>query len=145
MNQTVKRIVDLLFEDTVENEETKALHEELMNNCQEHYRDLTERGLSEDEAVAEVVESLRGMKDVIAQYPKKSGGAAAAQDEGEGSSWTFSDAEILSADTSDQDLVFVGRIREDLTSDNGLNLWCCGDQVRKGAATNAVQSAELLL
>ena len=48
-------------------------------------------------------------------------------------------------DTSDQDLVFVGRIREDLTSDNGLNVWCCGDQVRKGAATNAVQIAELVL
>ena len=48
-------------------------------------------------------------------------------------------------DTSDQDTVFVGRIREDLTSDNGLNIWCCGDQVRKGAATNAVQIAELLV
>ena len=48
-------------------------------------------------------------------------------------------------DTSDQDIVFVGRIREDLTSDNGLNIWCCGDQVRKGAATNAVQIAELLV
>ena len=48
-------------------------------------------------------------------------------------------------DTSDQDLVYVGRIRDDLTSDNGLNLWCCGDQIRKGAATNAVQIAELLL
>ena len=48
-------------------------------------------------------------------------------------------------DTSDQDLVFVGRIRDDLTSDRGLNLWCCGDQIRKGAATNAVQIAELLL
>ena len=48
-------------------------------------------------------------------------------------------------DTSDQDIVFVGRIREDLTSENGLNLWCCGDQVRKGAATNAVQIAELLV
>ena len=48
-------------------------------------------------------------------------------------------------DTSDQDIVFVGRIREDLTSDTGLNLWCCGDQVRKGAATNAVQIAELLV
>lgn len=48
-------------------------------------------------------------------------------------------------DTSDQDTVFVGRIRDDLTSDRGLNIWCCGDQVRKGAATNAVQIAELLL
>ena len=48
-------------------------------------------------------------------------------------------------DTSDQDLVYVGRIRDDLTDERGLNLWCCGDQVRKGAATNAVQIAELLL
>ena len=38
-----------------------------------------------------------------------------------------------------------GRIRDDLTSDNGLNIWCCGDQVRKGAATNAVQIAQLLV
>lgn len=48
-------------------------------------------------------------------------------------------------DTSDQYIVFVGRIRDDLTSDNGLNIWCCGDQVRKGAATNAVQIAQLLI
>lgn len=48
-------------------------------------------------------------------------------------------------DTSDQDIVFVGRIRDDLTSENGLSLWCCGDQIRKGAATNAIQIAELLL
>ena len=48
-------------------------------------------------------------------------------------------------DTSNQDIVFVGRIRPDLTDDNGLCLWCCGDQVRKGAATNAIQIAELLI
>ena len=48
-------------------------------------------------------------------------------------------------ETSDQDIVFVGRIRPDLTDENGLCLWCCGDQVRKGAATNAIQIAELLV
>lgn len=48
-------------------------------------------------------------------------------------------------DTSDQNLVFVGRIRKDLTTDNGITLWCCGDQVRKGAAENAIQIAELLV
>ena len=48
-------------------------------------------------------------------------------------------------DTSNQDIVLVGRIRPDLTDDNGLCLWCCGDQVRKGAATNAIQIAELLV
>lgn len=47
--------------------------------------------------------------------------------------------------TSDQDLVFVGRIRKDLTSDRGLSLFLAGDQIRKGAATNAVQIAECLL
>ena len=48
-------------------------------------------------------------------------------------------------DTSGQDIVFVGRIRPDLTDANGLCLWCCGDQVRKGAATNCIQIAELLV
>ena len=45
-------------------------------------------------------------------------------------------------------LVFTGGLgptADDLTSDNGLNIWCCGDQVRKGAATNAVQIAQLLI
>ena len=46
--------------------------------------------------------------------------------------------------TTDQDKVYVGRVREDLTN-GGIALWCCGDQIRKGAATNAVQIAELLL
>ncbi len=46
--------------------------------------------------------------------------------------------------TSGQDLVYVGRLRRDLTCHRGLCLWCCGDQLRKGAATNAVQIAELL-
>lgn len=47
--------------------------------------------------------------------------------------------------TSDQDLVFVGRIRNDLVFDNAISLWCCGDQVRKGAATNAIQIMEVLV
>ena len=47
-------------------------------------------------------------------------------------------------ETTGQDLVYVGRIRPDLTDPNGLCLWCCGDPVRKGAATNCVQIAELL-
>jgi len=46
---------------------------------------------------------------------------------------------------SDQDTVLVGRIREDNTIEKGLNLWVVADQLRKGAATNAVQIAELLI
>lgn len=48
-------------------------------------------------------------------------------------------------DTSDQDLIFVGRVRKDISKDNSLVLWCSGDQIRKGAATNAVQIAEVLV
>lgn len=44
-----------------------------------------------------------------------------------------------------QDDCFVGRIRDDLSHPRGLNFWVVGDQLRKGAATNAVQIAELLL
>ncbi len=46
---------------------------------------------------------------------------------------------------SGKDEVFVGRIRKDLTNDNGLSFWCVSDQIRKGAALNAVQIAEYLL
>ncbi len=44
-----------------------------------------------------------------------------------------------------RDEVFIGRIREDISSSNGLAFWCVSDNLRKGAATNAVQIAELLL
>ncbi|MDT3698907.1 MAG: aspartate-semialdehyde dehydrogenase [Thermincola sp.] len=47
--------------------------------------------------------------------------------------------------TSDKDEVFVGRIREDNSIAKGLNLWVVADQLRKGAATNAVQIAELVV
>ncbi len=43
------------------------------------------------------------------------------------------------------DPVYVGRIRRDLAADNGLTFWCVGDQIRKGAALNAVQIAEWLI
>ena len=47
-------------------------------------------------------------------------------------------------DTSDQDLVWVGRVRRDLVDEDAIPLWCCGDQIRKGAAANAVQILRLL-
>lgn len=48
-------------------------------------------------------------------------------------------------DATGQDPVLVGRIRQDISCDRGLELWLCGDQIRKGAALNAIQIAELLL
>lgn len=46
---------------------------------------------------------------------------------------------------ADQDPVYVGRVRKDLANPNGLTFWCVGDQIRKGAALNAVQIAEYLI
>ena len=43
------------------------------------------------------------------------------------------------------DATYIGRIREDLSCENGLAFWCVSDNLRKGAATNAVQIAELLV
>lgn len=48
-------------------------------------------------------------------------------------------------DTSGQDKVYVGRLRPDMVFDGGLSLFCCGDQIRKGAAANAVQILGYLL
>ncbi|MEA4925557.1 MAG: aspartate-semialdehyde dehydrogenase [Syntrophomonadaceae bacterium] len=46
--------------------------------------------------------------------------------------------------TSNRDEVFVGRIRKDISMEKGLNLWVAADQIRKGAATNAIQIAEIV-
>ena len=73
MNASIQGIIDYMFRDTVDNAETRALHEELLNNCLEHYDDLIGRGMSETEAIDAVVESLKGMKEVIDEYPKKPG------------------------------------------------------------------------
>jgi len=48
-------------------------------------------------------------------------------------------------DVSGKDEVLVGRIRPDISHSHGLDLWICGDQIRKGAALNAIQIAELLI
>ena len=50
----------------------------------------------------------------------------------------------LPSESSGKDDVFVGRIRRDLSHPNGLSFWCVSDNLRKGAATNAVQIAELI-
>lgn len=52
---------------------------------------------------------------------------------------------ITPAEAAGEDAVFVSRVREDATVENGLNFWCVADNVRKGAALNAVQIAELLI
>lgn len=48
-------------------------------------------------------------------------------------------------DIADKDPVYVGRLRKDLTCDRGLSFWIVGDQIKKGAALNAVQIAQYLI
>ena len=51
----------------------------------------------------------------------------------------------MPTDVTGRDPVVVGRIRQDISEENALEFWLCGDQIRKGAALNAIQIAELLL
>lgn len=52
---------------------------------------------------------------------------------------------VTPAEIAGEDDVFVSRVREDITVENGLNFWCVSDNLRKGAALNAVQIAEVLV
>lgn len=48
-------------------------------------------------------------------------------------------------DTAGKDPVYVGRLRRDIADDHGLTFWIVGDQIKKGAALNAVQIAQYLI
>jgi aspartate-semialdehyde dehydrogenase len=52
---------------------------------------------------------------------------------------------VTPAEIAGEDQVFISRVREDSTLENGLNFWCVADNLRKGAALNAVQIAERLV
>ena len=103
MNVTIAKIVNLLFEDLVETEETIALREEILQNCQERYQDLREAGISEDDAIHAVIESLSGMEEMLSEYPRKADEPAAvsepeepdeaAEDEEEVRAWSCNPAD----------------------------------------------------
>ena len=114
MNASISGMIDLLFKDTVMNNETRTLYEELLNNCQEHYDDLISRGLSETEALDAVVESLQGMKEVIDEYPKKTSAPAAEESKPETSSHTT--AETIQPEPVRGDQTFdAGSLRSIIT------------------------------
>ncbi|WOH37589.1 aspartate-semialdehyde dehydrogenase [Thalassotalea fonticola] len=77
--------------------------------------------------------SAEEVKELLAQAP---GIVLAAKDE---------DFPTQVSDASGKDEVFIGRVREDISHPNGINMWIVADNVRKGAATNSVQIAELLI
>lgn len=109
MNDTVARIVDLMFEDTEMTEEVAALRDEVMNNCQERYSDLVASGMNEDDAIAAVIESLKGMEDVVSQYSRKSRRNAERQSAQE----TFRKAETSETQPGERHLTFpAGEIHQ---------------------------------
>ena len=77
--------------------------------------------------------SAEEVKELLAQAPSV---VLAAKDE---------DFPTQVSDASGQDDVFIGRVREDISHPNGINMWIVADNVRKGAATNSIQIAELLI
>ncbi len=70
MNEKVTKIVNLLFQDVMPSEEVQALRDEVLNNCQDRFADLIHSGLSEEESLAAVAESLKGMDEVLRDYPR---------------------------------------------------------------------------
>lgn len=78
--------------------------------------------------------SVEDVKKAIAEFP-----GAGLKDDPAGQQYP------MPLDTSGKNDVLVGRIRKDLVNPKGLNLWVCGDQIRKGAALNALQIAEYMI
>jgi len=83
MNTKVTQMIELLFRDVQDSEEVQALREEVLNNCQDRFEDLVRGGLREEEALAAVMESLKGMEDVLKEYPRKEKEAPASNDQTE--------------------------------------------------------------
>ncbi len=81
---------------------------------------------------------------VECEQPVSAEAAAEAISQFEGDVY-LKDGYPMPLDTSGQDKVYVGRLRPDMVFDGGLSLFCCGDQIRKGAAANAVQILAYLL
>jgi aspartate-semialdehyde dehydrogenase len=77
---------------------------------------------------------IQEVRDVLASFP-----GLVVQDD------PANNVYPLAREAAGKDEVFVGRIRRDFSVDSGINLWCVADNIRKGAATNAVQIAELLI
>ncbi len=71
MNESIRVLMDQLFENAPDTEEIRSLREEITDNCEEHFRDLTAGGLSDEEAAREIASSLRGMEEVVADLSRK--------------------------------------------------------------------------
>lgn len=134
MNETIEKIIGLLFADIEETEETRAIREEILTNCQERYDDLIHSGLSEDDAIHAVMESLKGMEELLAPYPRKQQPAEEAQAENELPHWQLDPAQTpvreiralhlgsanVQVDASCDGLIHVRCDRENVTLMTGI-------------------------
>ena len=141
MNEKVTQMVSLLFKDLEPTQEVLRLQEEVLNNCQDRFMDLTGSGLSEEESLAAVMESLKGMDEVLKEYPRKENKddliPSDAQTEEKGPSLMHFqpediraiDAQLTSCDVEIMateggcDLKTVGKVFMELTDDGTLRLW----------------------
>lgn len=144
MNEKVTQMVELLFRDVQPSEEVLALHDEVLNNCQDRFADLIRGGLAENEALAAVMESLKGMEDVLQAYPRRGESDSEAAPEGDAeaeknrtpSLLSFEPEDILSIDAQltncdvevrpsegSFSLETRGEIFSELQPDGTLRLW----------------------
>lgn len=117
MNATVARIVELIFEDYELSDEVQTIKDEVLTNCQERFEDCVARGLTEDEAIGAVAESLKGMDEVLKDYPKKPKAQSRAQNENDDGTFTVEQTAsgnfLFSADAIKE--VSVNLVCEDIT------------------------------
>ena len=147
MNEKVTQMVDLLFRDVLFSGEVQALYDEVLNKCQDRFADLLHGGMSEEEALSAVMESLTGMEEVLRDYPRRKASAPAAEPasqktetEAEGPSGSapvrFSpeeiraihgrlyncDVKVLPSD-GDCTLEIIGEVHHQLDPDGKLRIW----------------------
>lgn len=117
MNATVARIVELIFEDYELSDEVQTIKDEVLTNCQERFEDCVARGLTEDEAIGAVAESLKGMDEVLKDYPKKPKEQSKAQNEDDDGTFTVEQSAsgnfLFTADAIRE--VSVNLVCEDIT------------------------------
>lgn len=157
-------------EDLIDGKELKKFHYPIKNNCIPHIDDFLENGYTKEEekminetrkilknpdlkitatavrvpvinchseSINVELENPFELEDVINDLKNMDGVVVIDNPE---------DLEYpTTLDANGKNEVYIGRIRRDFSVENGINLWCVADNVRKGAASNAVQIAELLL
>ncbi len=125
MNDRVKEILDALFAGVEENEETKALYDELLQNCSEHYEDLLAGGMSEQAAADAVSESLDGMQELLSAY-RRDDREAEPEPEGEGAEEPEAEDAVYSRSWPAEG---IGRLRVDAGMHDVRLHRCDGDEI----------------